>query len=122
MNDKKITIFAGVFIVFTIFSFCSGRFVKREELNYFSEKYAATYVLKKEIDIGNNKTMKAGTQVKLYFISDSSSVKVYAYLPALAREEAVGKNILLLFESDFPDEKYDREFLEKRLEEILSNM
>ncbi|MDH5721385.1 MAG: type II secretion system-associated lipoprotein [Spirochaetia bacterium] len=115
MNKKFVFLFITVFLL----QFCSGRFVIKEELSYFSEKYSGTYKIKKITDIGNNKKINPGEVVKIYFVSDSESIKVYAYLPSEPREKTLGKNILYLFDTDFPNEMYKREFLEMKLSEIL---
>ncbi|RME93673.1 MAG: type II secretion system-associated lipoprotein [Candidatus Hydrogenedentota bacterium] len=112
-----------IVIFFTILMIqCSGRFVKKEELQYLQKKYSGIYVIKKPVDIGNNRKLKPGMRVKLFFQSGSESVKVYAYPANEPREEALGKNILYLFEEDFPKEKYSREVLEKKLNEIVEEI
>ena len=98
---------------------CSGRFVKKDEIQYLEKKYAKEYVTKQKIDIGNNQFMKSGMKVLLFFSSGSESVKVYAYPANQPREEAQGKNILYLFETDFPDEKYKREIFEEKLAALV---
>lgn len=93
--------------------------MKREELDYLNKKYAGEFIIKKPVDIGNNRKLKKGARVYIYFRSGSESVKVYAYPSNQPREEAIGKNILFLFEEDFPNEKYSRKLLEKKLDEII---
>ena len=110
----------GFIILLTqLVAFCSGRFVKREELKFLHEKYQGDFILKKKVDVGNNETMKAGTKVKVYFRSDSESVKVYAYKANEPREQAMGKNIIYLFETDFPDEEYDRKIFLQKLDAVF---
>ncbi len=71
------------------------------------------------MDIGNNKKARLNQKVRLYFISNSESIKVYAYPHDSPRESAVGDNILYLFEDDFPNEEWDHDLLEKKLAEII---
>ncbi len=106
-------------LLFVSFVHCSGRFVKREELQYFEEKYSGVYIMKQKVDAGNNQYVAQGSRVRLYFRADSDSVKVYAYPHNQTREMAMGKNILLLFAEDFPDEKYNREIFENKLNELI---
>lgn len=110
--------FFNFFLLFVFFS-CSGRFVKKEELMELEKKYSGVYVMKQKVDVGNNQSVAQGSRVRLYFRSDSDSIKVYAYPFNQSREMAIGKNILLLFEEDFPKETYDRAFLEEKLKELV---
>ena len=105
-----------------IFGACSARFVNQTELKSLKEKYLGTYVILKAVDIGNNRKAERGSKVKLYFAATSESVKVYAYPHTEPREEAIGNNILYLFEDDFPTEAWDREFFEKKLSEIVKKI
>jgi len=109
-----------IILLSALFSFaCSGRLVKREELKVLNQKYSKEYLLKEKADIGNNRSMKAGTRVKIFFRSDSDSVKVYAYRFNEPREQALGKNILYLFENDFPDEEYTLKYLEEKIDKLI---
>lgn len=98
---------------------CTINFVKNNKLKSLEKDYAGVYLLKKDISITPDDTLKAGTRVRLYFFSGSDSIKVYAYEANQRREEAVGKNILYLFETDFPDGKYDDKILAGNLKELL---
>ena len=98
----------------SLFFFCSGRFVKREELEKLHKEYSGSYIIIKKIDVGNKNEITTGTRVRLFFTSNSDSVKVYAFKFNEPREQALGKNILYLFETDFPDEEFDKKiFLQK---------
>jgi len=131
---KKTIILLGIIIQICIA--CSGRFVKRDELKYLRTQYKGVFISIKDIDIGNNQTLKKGTKIKLYFRSGGESVKVYAYLFGKSRESAEGKNILYLFESDFTkaklkeegykfdksrfiDEEYNRTYFQSRLDYLV---
>ena len=98
---------------------CSGKLVKDEQVRELDEKYMGEYVTTTTIDIGNLETMKAGTKVKLYFQSGKKSIKVYAYPVHETREQAMAKSIVILFKSDFPDEKYDQAMLEQKIGEVV---
>lgn len=95
--------------------------VKKKELLRLNSKYDGVYSAKQELDIGNNKTIPAGTRLRLFFASKGKTVKVYAYPADALREEALGDNILYLFNTDFPNEKYSAEYLEKQLEEKITS-
>ena len=98
---------------------CSSRFVKKEELGQLQKEFGGVYVLTKPVDIGNNQKAERGAKVKLYFFSGSDSIKVYAYPHTQPRESALGKNILLLFNIDFPEEEWDKKFFREKLFSIL---
>jgi len=105
-----------------LFTMCSGRFVKRDLLKSLNKKYSSTYVLQKDTDIGNNQKLKAGTKIKLYILSDSTSVKVYAYSYLKARENTLGKNILYLLETDFEKEIFNIKKFEKELKLLIKSI
>ena len=113
-------IWLGVFVVCLLQ--CSARFVKREKLNQLKNELEGVYVLLKDIDIGNNQKASTGTKVKLYFMSDSESIKVYAYPHTQPRESALGKNILYLFENDFPKEEWEENFFKKKLFHVVKKI
>lgn len=93
--------------------------LQEEELKSLHESYNDTYILLKDTDVGNGLTLKAGTRIKLYFKSGSDSIKVYAYLTNQERESVLGKNILYLFDTDFPESEYNRKFLDAKLEKLM---
>lgn len=95
--------------------------VKKEELKRLNSKYNAVYTAKKELDIGNNKTIPIGTRLRLFFASKGKTIKVYAYPADALREEALGDNILYLFNTDFPDGEYSAQYLEQQLEEKIAS-
>lgn len=105
-----------------IFGGCTISFVKQDVLKSLDEKYKGVYVVLGDIPIGNDETLKAGTKVRLYFQSGGNSLKVYAYPFETPRERALGKNILYLFDADFPENKYTEAVLDKRLLEIVKKV
>lgn len=106
----------------TVFSDCTISYIKEDTLKSLQEKYEAVYVCIHDISVGNDEFLKAGTRVRLYFQSGSNSLKVYAYPFETPRERALGKNILYLFDTDFPDNKFMEAVLDKRLNEILKKV
>lgn len=94
---------------------CGGKFVRKDEVQRISKDYEGVFVLKDRVDVGNFDTLNKGAKVKLYFKTAGDYVAVQAYPYSQPREEAVGKNILQLFEGDFPDKKFNEQFLRERL-------
>ena len=99
---------------------CSARFVKKANLKNLHNKYSGIYIIKQAVDIGNNRTAQVGQKVKLYFLSNSSSIKTYAYPHTEPRETSIGNNILYLFKDDFSKEQWDENAFEKKLFEIIT--
>ena len=119
-NFSFLSIRLILFIILIVFLFqCSARFVRKEELGKLKKEFGGVYVLTKPVDIGNNQKAEQGAKVKLYFFSGSDSIKVYAYPHTQPRESALGRNILLLFDSDFPKEEWDKKFFKEKLFSIL---
>ena len=112
-----------LFVILIIFVFqCSSRFVKKEGLGRLKKEFGGVYVIIKPVDIGNNQKAEQGSKVRLYFFSGSDSIKVYAYPHTQPRESALGRNILLLFDSDFPKEEWDIKFFKEKLFSILKKI
>ena len=80
---------------------CSSRLVKKEEIQRISKDYEKVYSLKERVEIGNFDSLNKGAKVKIYFKTTGDYISIYAYPHSQAREEAVGKNVLQLFEADF---------------------
>ena len=101
---------------------CSAHFVKKTQLDQLKNEFKGVYLIIKPVSIGNNRKASKGTKVRLYFISDSESIKVYAYPHTQPRESALGKNILHLFEDDFPEEKWDEKLFKKKLFRVVKKI
>ncbi len=101
---------------------CSALFVNKIELARLKKKFTGIYKILRPVDIGNNRKANVGDKVKLYFISTSQSIKVYAYPYAKSRETALGDNILYLFEDDFPNEAWISKIFEKKLLKIVKKI
>jgi type II secretion system-associated lipoprotein len=103
----------------TLLVACGSRFVKKEEIQRISKDYEGVYVLRQRVETGNFDSLNKGARVKIFFKAAGDYVSVYAYPYSQPREEAVGKNILQLFEGDFPDKKFNEALLRERLAELL---
>ncbi|HRP68173.1 MAG TPA: type II secretion system-associated lipoprotein [Turneriella sp.] len=99
---------------------CSSRFVKKEDVQEFSKEYEKTYVLKKNIEVGNFETLNEGAKVRVYFKTAGDYIAVYAYPYSQKREEAVGKNILQVFDADFPDKKFNPQVIRDKLAPLIA--
>lgn len=108
--DPSVLLFLGAFVLA-----CGGKFVRKEQVQQISKDYEGVYVLKEKVDVGNFDTLNKGAKVKIYFKTSGDYVAVQAYPYSQPREEAVGKNILQLFEGDFPDKKFDEKIFRERI-------
>lgn len=95
--------------------YCSSRLVKKEEIQRISKDYEKVYSLKERVEIGNFDSLNKGAKVKIYFKTTGDYISIYAYPHSQAREEAVGKNVLQLFETDFPEKKFSETVFRSRL-------
>lgn len=111
-----------LFLVSILIIACSGRLVKREQLEEINKKYSMVYNLKADVDIGNGEKLNKGNKVKIYIQSGSETLKVYAYPYNQSREEAFGKNILQMFEEDFTDQKFNRKVFEDKMATLLEEV
>lgn len=98
---------------------CSARFVQKNHLAKIEQSYSGLYSLKKNTDIGNNKDWPQGKIIKIYMRAKSDAIMVYAFDSKLAREQAIGKNILILLQNDFEDGIFDKALLIKKLDDLL---
>ena len=100
---------------------CSARFVKRKQLRELNKELGGEkiYVLQKTVDIGNGKSLEKGARVRIWFESNTFSVKVKGYKVDEERESAWGKNIIYLHEGEFKNENYDKAVLMKKFGELL---
>ncbi|MFO1479490.1 MAG: type II secretion system-associated lipoprotein [Turneriella sp.] len=98
---------------------CGSRFIKKEEIQRISKNYEGVYVLRERVETGNFDSLNKGARVKIFFKAAGDYVSIYAYPYSQPREEAVGKNILQLFESDFPDKKFSEEVLRQRISDLV---
>jgi type II secretion system-associated lipoprotein len=101
---------------------CTITYLKDDMLKSLEKKYEGVYACIADLSTGNDEIIKAGTKVRLYFQSGSITVKVYAYPFEIRRELAIGKNIIYLFDTDFPDSKFDEAVLDKKIKEVLKKV
>lgn len=118
MHRKQVSILLFMAILFASVA-CGSRFVKKEEVVKFSKDYEKVYMLKERIDIGNFESLNKGAKMRIYFKATGEYVSVYAYPYSQPREEAQGKCILQLFETDFPNKKFSDQVLRDRLALLL---
>lgn len=108
-----------LFVTILAASRCGGKFVRTADVQKISQDYEGVYSLKKKIDTGNYESLNQGAKVKIYFKTAGEYVSVYAYPYSQSREEASGKNILQLFDTDFPDKKFSESLLREKLDAII---
>jgi type II secretion system-associated lipoprotein len=114
------SLFRFIFAAFALLLVaCGSRFVKKEEIQRISKDYEGVYVLRERIETGNFDSLNKGARVKIFFKAAGDYVSIYAYPYSQPREEAVGKNILQLFEGDFPDKKFSEALLRQRISELV---
>lgn len=116
---NQITLLFIFILVF--FINCNSPMVKKDQIEYLNKKYSGQYITTKTLDVGNNDILPKGSRVKLYFKSHSESIIAYAYRANQPREMVIGKNILFLFETDFPEEEFQMKVFEERLNEIIKS-
>lgn len=76
------------------------------------------YIMLKDVKI-NEFTLEKGTRVRIVISAGDEWVKVYAYK---ADEDVLKSNrilILHLFDTDFPENKFSREFFDKELALVI---
>lgn len=98
---------------------CGSRFIKKEEIQKISKDYEGVYVLRESVETGNFDSLNKGARVKIFFKAAADYVSIYAYPYSQPREEAVGKNILQLFEGDFPEKKFSEALLRQRIGDLV---
>ncbi len=107
------------FLLCLCFSSCIAPFIPEKQMALLRNTYVGSYRTRKTINIGNNAELIKSTKIKLYFITNSKTIKVYAYAPSDLREEAMGSNILYLFKDEFPNKKWNIQFFKQKLQDIL---
>lgn len=116
MRRTTFVLVAGIVV---LLGSCGSRFIRKEEIQRLSKDYEGVYVLRESVETGNFESLNKGARVRIFFKAAADYVSVYAYPHSQQREEAEGKNILQLFESDFPDKKFSEEILRQRLSELI---
>ncbi len=108
---KKWAVAALVFI-------CScSSFIKDEQIEGFKAYESAQYTMKQ--DAGREEApLKKGEIVKLIIQTGGDFIKVYAYPVSVDYLKAERVLILFLFEDDFKDKAFDRQYFEERLNQL----
>lgn len=112
-------IYTLLLVVLLLTTACSSKLVRKEEIQRISKDFEGVYVIKERIDVGNFDNLNKGARVKVFFKTAGDYVSVYAYPYSQPREEAVGKNILQLFDTDFPDKKFSEEVLRQKIAQVV---
>ena len=90
-----------------------------EQENDILSRQHVTAVMKKKIELDENK-LDAGQRVKLYFILNENSIRVYAYPAEVEFLKSERLLILYLFEDDFKDGRYDKDYFYGKLNDVVS--
>lgn len=106
-------------LIVALVAACGSKLVRKEEVQRISKDYEGIYVIKERIDVGNFDSLNKGARVRIFFKTAGDYVSVYAYPYSQPREEANGKNILQMFEGDFPDKKFNEELLRKKIADLV---
>lgn len=98
--------FLIILISISLFSFCQRRLILREGVADLNEHYKdRVYILKENINVGNNEILKKDTHVKIWIESTASLLKVKCYSSTEEREYAIGKLIMYIVNDDYKDKK-----------------
>jgi len=104
-----------VFLAVIALCACGSKFVRKDDIHRISKDYEGIYVLKQTVEIGNFDSLNKGAKIRIYFKATGDYISIYAYPYSQVREEAVGKNIMQIFESDFPDGQFSEEKFREKL-------
>ena len=99
-------------------SACST-FMKDEDIDRVTLKYQeGEYVLIDELK-RDNLSLPKNTAVKLLVETSSDWVKIYAYDSKEELLKSTRVLLLYLFDSDFPDEKFNQEFFDSEMNKLV---
>ncbi len=119
---KKINSVLSLFILLFFALSCSS-FVKEKEAEKLisyerSGDQFIDYILLQDVQVGDH-LIKKGEKVRIIITVGGDWIKVYVYR---AEEDLLlsRRNLALyLFEDDFPDKKYDPDFLRGKIHEVV---
>jgi type II secretion system-associated lipoprotein len=97
---------------------CSS-FIIDSDYASLRELEAYTYVLQKDVLNNREVVMKKGSVVKVVLKSDSTWVKVYAYPAEEDTLVSTRSLILFIFDDEFPDKLFKREFFDQKFAEYF---
>ncbi len=122
MNFKKYLSTLSVSLLFLFTLSCSS-FIKGNDLGWLNvyegeNSRSHVYRLVKDIDI-NGKVLTRGTSVRVIIVTDSDWLKVYAYRAAGNPLRDDRFLALYLFQSDFPNGKFERAYFQKEFSKVF---
>ncbi len=105
----------SLFAFSIIFTACSSPWVNPQKQKQLKKEYSHIYTLKKEMRIDENRSLKKGSKVKVFFRHSSKWIKVYAYPANIERLKALPVLALFILKSDkesgvFEQKKFDEQF------------
>ncbi|MCL1833588.1 MAG: type II secretion system-associated lipoprotein [Leptospirales bacterium] len=111
--------FMIVFVIGLLFILGCSTFIRDEDANKITLKYQEGEYLLLEDLTRNNITIPKNRAVKLLVETSSDWIKVYAYD---SREELLKSTrvlLIYLFDSDFPNEKFNNELFDSEISKIV---
>ena len=112
--------YLGLFLVIGLLSVaaCSS-FIKDADVERVTLKYQeGEYVLLEDLK-RNDLTLSKNTPVKLLVETSSDWIKIYAYDSKEELLKSTRLILLYLFDSDFPDERFNQEHLDFELRKLV---
>ena len=109
-----------IFLVIGLMSISAcSTFMRDEDADRITVKYQeGEYVLLGDLT-RNNVTIPKNTVVKLLVETSSDWVKVYAYDSKEELLKSTRLLLLYLFDTDFPDEKFDQEYFDSEINKLV---
>ena len=108
----------AVFLLLVLLTYSCASFVKNEDIKHLKMLEEDVYILKDDAGEGH-RFLKKGERVKIYIVNGDDSIKVYAFPSNIKFLKAERTLILYILEDEFEGKKFDRNFLEQKLFEVL---
>ena len=103
----------GILILYFLLVACSSRLVPKEKLLEYNEVLLGrVYVLKEDLIISQDESIKKGTKVRVFVESTPSLLKVKCYPVEESREYAVGRMAIYKINDEFEKKSLNFEDLE----------
>ncbi len=115
-NVKKYFKLSGLLLVALVIS--CATFINDEQVRSLDRYEEGVYRMKQDVSV-NNLNLKKGEKVKLMVIVEEDAVKVYAYNADVSYLQAERVLILYMFDADFNEGVFDREYFHDRLMEMV---
>ncbi len=112
----------NIFFVITILLLAScATFLKKDDVSDLKELERISYILKENIGETSRqgKSLKKGDKIKLYITTGDNFIKVYGYPANISFVKAERFLLLYLFEEDFKDNIFDKDFFREKLNNIV---